>query len=156
MEALLGSSLLEVFRLFSFVLKSGFPLQPLPFFPFQVKLLVGCFEVIYKAGFGLVKIVFHHSAHPVKLLSLLGVQILFIFLLFGSLSFLFDLLVEPLFLFVFEKLSPWIILYFGIKSYWGLLLRINDILRFHCFERGCDTLWRMFTWFFSWGCFLIK
>ena len=109
-ETLFGSSLLEVFGLYLFVPEPGFLLESLLFFSFKVEILIGWFKIIDEIGFGILKSVFHHASHSVKLLCLLGVQVLFIFLLLSPLSFLFDLLVEPLFLFVLKEFSSCIIL----------------------------------------------
>ena len=110
MKALFGSSLSKDLCLFPLILKSGFPFESLLFLPLEIKVLVSLLEVIDKAGFGLLKVIFHHASHSVELLGLLRVEALLVFLLLSFLFLFFYLLVEPLFLFVFEELSSCVIL----------------------------------------------
>lgn len=145
-ETLFGSSLPEVFGLFLLILEPGFLFESLLFFSFEVEILIGWFKIVDEIGFGILKSVFHHASHSVKLLCLLGVQVLFVFLLFSPLSFLFDLLVEPLFLFGLKELSSCIILCIDKENYWGLRLRISDIQRYHHFVLDGDIHGKRFTW----------
>ena len=154
METLLRSSLSEVFCLLLFIPEPGFSLKSLLFFPLQVQLLICWFKIVYQISLCILKIVFHHSSHSVELLGLLSVKIFLIFLLLSFLSFFFDLLIEPLFLFVLEELSPCIILCIERKNYWGPRLQISGIQRFRRFDLDCGIrgkgLFSLLHWFWFW------
>ena len=59
----------------------------------------------------LLEVILQHPSHSVEFVGLLVVELVFVLLLFFLLSFFFDLLVKPLFLFVFEELPSGIVLW---------------------------------------------
>ena len=150
METLFGSPLFEVFSLLLFIPEPGFSLKSLLFFSLKIKVLIGGFEIIDEISFGILKGIFHHASHSVKFLCLLGVKVFFVFILLSFLSFLFDLLIEPLFLFVLEKLSSCIILCIVKDNYLSPRLRINDIRRFRYFDLDDGIRGKRFLWSSSW------
>ena len=107
---MLGPTSLQILDLFLLMLQSGLPLRLLSLLSFQVELLVEFCDVLLDIGLGFVEIVFQHASHSVEFMSLCSVHFILESLLFLSLSFLLDLLIQPLFLFVLEEFPTRIIL----------------------------------------------
>ena len=111
MKALLGSPSVKILSLFFFVLKPGFLLSPFFFLSFEIQHLVGIFHLASHIALGVLEIILQHAPHPVEFESLLVVKFVFIFLLFFSLSFFLYLLIQPLFLFIFEEFPSGVMFY---------------------------------------------
>lgn len=110
MELLLGSATLKIFRFLALVLETLLPFRLLTLLALEVKLLVGLLGGAQQCRFSLLEIILKHATHPIELVRLLVVHLLFQLLLLCALPLLLDLLVQPLLLLVLKELPPRVIL----------------------------------------------
>jgi len=110
-EILLGSSGLQIVDLFFLIIEPGLPLGFFFLFTFQIQLLVVLGHIWEYVVLCFLEIIFQHASHSIEFVSLSGVHLIFESLLLLSLSFLFDLLIEPFFLLILKELFAGFILW---------------------------------------------
>jgi hypothetical protein len=109
--------------LIPFVLQPSLLVSSFLILPLQIKLLVGLFGIIGYVGLGLLEVVLQHASHSIEFEALIIVHLILHLLLLLPLTLLLHLLVQPLFLFLLEKLSTGVVLYYNKLGYLGLHLR---------------------------------
>lgn len=108
-ELLFCSSCLQVLHLVFLVLKLCPSLGLFLLFALQIELEVELGHIIFDIAFCFLEIIFKHAPHTIEFECLIGVHLVLEFFLFLSLSFLLNLFIKPLLLFILEKLSTSVI-----------------------------------------------